>query len=257
VSHAQARSLAERSLASRVAVPATGQRGFARRVRLPGGRRIYLTCRGHGRPAVILESGLGNGADVWGGPFLAASSDPPAAPQRAVLPAVARFTRVCAYDRPGTSLLDTRTGRWPPGRSDPVAMPRTALDIARDLHTLLRQASTLPAAHLRGPYVLVGHSVGGLGQCLYATLHPRQTAGLVLVDATPPDYAATLAHLLAQGRLTREQYAAVAEQLPPRAWRITAPTSDSISRPAGRRCARRRPTRRCPGCPSSSSRCRD
>jgi pimeloyl-ACP methyl ester carboxylesterase len=187
---------------------------FARRVPIRGGRRLYLECRGRGRPTVVLESGLGNAADVWGGGFLAAATDGAARPRRAVFPAVSRFTRVCAYDRPGTGRLDRHTGRFRPSRSDPVAMPRTGLDVARDLHALLRKARTVRAAGVRGPYVLVGHSVGGLTQRMYATLHPRQTAGLVLLDATPTRYAALLGRLLQRKLLTPEQYADVTT--PPR-----------------------------------------
>jgi pimeloyl-ACP methyl ester carboxylesterase len=204
---------AERSTPSSPSNPPSAAHGhFAGRIEIRGGRRLYLECRGSGRPTVVLESGLGNAADVWGGAFLAAN-DPASDPRRAVLPAVARFTRVCAYDRPGTSRLDPRTDRFKPSRSDPVAMPRTALDIARDLHALLRNAPR--AAGVRGPYVLAGHSVGGLTQRLYATLHPRRIAGLVLIDATPERYAALLGELLANGSLTPEQYAAVTAPLPP------------------------------------------
>ncbi|UGS36070.1 alpha/beta fold hydrolase [Capillimicrobium parvum] len=185
---------------------------FAGLIKIRGGRRVYLECRGSGRPTVVLESGLGNAADVWGGAFLSAN-DPGADPQRAVFPSVARFTRVCAYDRPGTGRLDPRTDRFKPSRSDPVAMPRTALDIARDLHALLRKARR--AAGIRGPYVLVGHSIGGLTQRLHATVYPRNIAGLVLVDATPDRYGAVLAMLAANGLLTPEQYAAVAAAPPP------------------------------------------
>ena len=92
-------------------------------------------------------------------------------------------------------------------------MPRTALDIARDLRALLRKAPR--AAGLRGPLVLAGHSIGGLTQRLYATLHPRGIAGLVLIDATPERFTALLEELLANGRLTPEQYAAVTAGPPP------------------------------------------
>jgi pimeloyl-ACP methyl ester carboxylesterase len=193
--------------------PTSAARGdFAGRIEIRGGRRLYLECRGRGRPTVVLESGFGNAADVWGGAFLAAATDPASDPRRAVFPAVARFTRVCAYDRPGTSRLDPQTGQYQPSRSDPVAMPRTALDVARDLRALLRKARTVRGAGVRGPYVLAGHSVGGLTQRLYATLHPRSVAGLVLIDATPADLAAVLDRLLADELLTPEQYAAVTAQ---------------------------------------------
>ena len=86
---------------------------------------------------------------------------------------IARLTRVCTYDRPNTVL---QTGE--PGHSDPVPQPRTAADTVADLHALTR------AAELRGPYVLVGHSLGGLFARLYASTYPRRVAGIVEIDAT-------------------------------------------------------------------------
>jgi pimeloyl-ACP methyl ester carboxylesterase len=195
--------------------PSAARGDFAGRIKIRGGRRLYLECRGSGRPTVMLESGLGDAADVWGGAFLAAATDPPSDPRRAVFPSVARFTRVCAYDRPGTGRFDPQTDQFKPSRSDPVAMPRTALDVARDLRALLRKARTRRAAGVRGPYVLAGHSFGGLTQRLYATLHPRSTAGLVPIDATPDNYGAVLEELLTRELLTQEQYAAVSAQVPP------------------------------------------
>jgi pimeloyl-ACP methyl ester carboxylesterase len=127
---------------------------------------MYLECRGRGGPTVVLVSGYGNGADVW-------SALDPGVSRPPVLAGVARSTRVCAYDRPNTGLLDG--GR---SRSDPVPQPRSAADAVAELHALLR------AARLPGPYVLVGHSFGGLVVRLYASTHPRQVAGLVEVDAT-------------------------------------------------------------------------
>jgi pimeloyl-ACP methyl ester carboxylesterase len=157
--------------------PAAGHGPFAGRVATRGGRRLYLECRGSGRPLVMLEAGSGNLGSIW--------TEHPVGRGRAVLPAVARFTRVCAYDRPGTyEYPDTLS------RSDPVAMPRTALDIVRDLHALLR------AAGAPRPFVLAGHSFGGMVARLYATIHPRVVAGLVSVDAQTEDYAAALKRLL-------------------------------------------------------------
>jgi pimeloyl-ACP methyl ester carboxylesterase len=162
--------------------PAAG--AFAGRVEIRGGRKIYLECRGSGSPIVILEAGTGDLGEIW--------SEPPLGPGPAVMPAVARFTRVCAYDRPGTySLPETLS------RSDPVAMPRTAFDIVRDLRALLR------SARLPRPYVLAGHSFGGLVARLYATAHPRPVAGLVSIDAQNEDFVAAYKRLL-----TPEQYAA-------------------------------------------------
>ena len=158
--------------------PAEAQGEFARRVAIHGGRKLYLECRGTGSPTVVLEAGTGNLADIW--------SQPPAGPEQAVLPAVASFTRVCAYDRPGTFEL-------PDGllsRSDPVAMPRSARDIVLDLRALLR------AAHVPGPYVLAGHSFGGMVVRLYATTYPRKIAGLVSIDAQNEDFADAYKELL-------------------------------------------------------------
>lgn len=165
-------SRTERSLVKPTALAPTPAHGrFSGRVTIRGGRKLYLECRGRGSPMVMLEAGTGDLAQIW--------SEPPVGPGRAVLPAVARFTRVCAYDRPGTYLLpDLRS------RSDPVAMPRTARDIVRDLHALLR------AAGAPRPYLLAGHSFGGMIARLYATSHPRAVAGLVSIDAQNEDFTA-------------------------------------------------------------------
>src|SRR4029079_19398009 len=142
---------------------ATNNGAFEDLVQIDGGRRVYLVCRGTGEPTVILEAGLRNRGDIWS-----------VAPDHgeAVLAAVATFTKVCAYDRPGTTL-----GTDQFSRSDPVAQPRTAKDTVADLHALLAAASIPP------PYVLVGHSTGGLINRLYACSYPSEVAGLVLVDA--------------------------------------------------------------------------
>jgi len=116
-----------------------------------GGRRLFLRCTGHRGPTVVLEGGL---THDW----LALQNQ------------LAGFTRVCSYDRPG----------GPGSRSDPAPFPRTARDFVADLHALLR------AAHIPGPYVLAGHSNSGLFSLLYASTHPRQVAGLVLIDAVHP-----------------------------------------------------------------------
>jgi len=143
----------------------------ARLVDIGGGRRLYLECRGTGGPTVVLESGFGGRADVWSDPALLA----PGTAGTPALPGIGRFTRVCAYDRPGTATV--RRGEVLPSRSDPVPMPRTARSMVDDLHALLR------AAGEPGPYVLAGHSIGGLLARLYASTYPDEVAGLVLVDA--------------------------------------------------------------------------
>ena len=108
-----------------------------------------------------------------------------------VLLAVAGFTRVCAYDRPGTLIV--RGDAVHPSRSDPVPMPRTAEDLVADLHALLQ------AAGVPGPYVLAGHSLGGQLVRLYASTYPDAVAGLVLVDGLSEGLEALL---------TPEQWAA-------------------------------------------------
>ena len=139
-------------------------------IEIGNGRQLYLECRGKGGPTIILESGYHNSSDVWSQSDAAAPAVGPA-----VLPALARTHRVCAYDRPGTlRYTDPPTVS---DRSSPVAMPRTAQDVVGDLHALL------DAAHLPGPYVLVGHSLGGLFARLYAQTYPGQVRAVVFVDA--------------------------------------------------------------------------
>jgi pimeloyl-ACP methyl ester carboxylesterase len=139
---------------------------FAGVVGIGHGRTIYLECHGRGSPTVILEAGLRSRSDFWS----ERTDDTPPGPT--VLPGVAEVTRVCAIDRPGTTLGPTDFSR-----SSPVPMPRTAADAVADLH------ATLEAARVPGPYVLVGHSTGGLISRLYAAAYPRDVAGMVLVDA--------------------------------------------------------------------------
>jgi pimeloyl-ACP methyl ester carboxylesterase len=133
-----------------------------RLVDIGGGRQIYLECRGTGSPTVVLVAGLKASADDW---KIAGKSGP------SVFAAVGKFTQVCAYDRPGTPVGEK------PSRSDPVRQPTTAADAVADLHALLR------AANETNPYVLVGHSYGGLVAKLYARTYPDDVSALVLVDA--------------------------------------------------------------------------
>jgi pimeloyl-ACP methyl ester carboxylesterase len=102
-----------------------------------GGRKIYLECRGRGSPTVILESGAGARADIWSRGY-----KPPAGQRTMVIPGVARFTHVRAYDRPGT-VGDVNPDLDPSGppfyrSSDPVPQPRTAKDMVAELHALLQ-----------------------------------------------------------------------------------------------------------------------
>jgi pimeloyl-ACP methyl ester carboxylesterase len=149
---------------SAAAQSAAGAGDFAGRVEIPGGRSLYLECRGSGYPTVIFEAGLRSRGDVWTGSRQGAGTG--------VAPRVARFTRVCFYDRPGT------LAHFPSvSRSDPVPMPRSTGEVVGDLHALLT------AAGIPGPYVMVGASTGGLIVRQYAGLHPGEVSGLVLVDA--------------------------------------------------------------------------
>src|SRR5262249_996972 len=102
----------------------------------------------------------------------------------AVAPGVAQFTRVCTYDRPGSLREFTDAGTPAPselpGRSDPAPMPRTAADVASELHTLL-DTPAVPA-----PHPIVSHSFGGLFALLYARSYPEQVIGLVMIDTVTP-----------------------------------------------------------------------
>lgn len=140
-----------------------GENGdVAELVDIGSGRKMYLKCTGKGSPTVVLVGGLRASADDWS---ISDKSKP------AVFPEVTKFTRVCSCDRPGTPVGEK------PSRSDAVPQPTTAKDAVADLHALLS------AAGEAGPYVLVGHSYGGLIVRLYASTYPKDVAGLVLVDA--------------------------------------------------------------------------
>ena len=118
-----------------------------RLVKLPDGRTMNLYCTGKAGPLLILDAGLGGSTFSWG----------------SLQPKLAGY-RACAYDRAGM------------GFSDPGPLPRDAEHRVADLRALLK------AARLAPPYILVGHSLGGLDARLYAFKYPKEVAGLVLVD---------------------------------------------------------------------------
>jgi len=118
-----------------------------------GGRQLFFTCLGTGSPTVVIESGLGDTSESW--PHIQS--------------AVAQYTCVFTYDRAGM------------GQSDTPPHPRTCQDMVNDLAALLDGAQIVP------PYILVGHSFGGLLVRLYASQNPEQVAGMVLVDASHED----------------------------------------------------------------------
>jgi pimeloyl-ACP methyl ester carboxylesterase len=123
----------------------------SRLIDVGGGRRLYIRSAGAGGPTVILEPGLGESARAMA---------------RWIAPDVARTTTVVVYDRAGH------------GRSD--AEPAAGADAARDLHVLLERA------HVPGPYVLAGHSLGGMFALSYAHRYPAQVGGIVLLDSMHP-----------------------------------------------------------------------
>ena len=150
------------SSSARTASQTAASPDFATRVDIGGGRNMFIECRGTGAPTVVLVSGLDAAADLWHRPEQL---------EPTVFTSVATFTRVCAYDRPGAP-----QGAGLPSRSDPVAQPTTPKGAVEDLQALLR------AARVPGPYVLVGHSYGGLVTRLFASTYPDEVSGMVFVD---------------------------------------------------------------------------
>lgn len=118
-----------------------------------GDHRLHINCTGRGSPTVILESANGGMSAHW----------------VRVQQQVAQTTRVCAYDRAGL------------GWSESGQEPRDAKQVSGELHALLE------GADVPGPYVLVGHSYGGLYARMYAGRYPDEVAGLVLIDSSHPE----------------------------------------------------------------------
>lgn len=145
----------------------------SRLVDIGGGRKMFMECRGRGSPTVVLVAGLGERAENW------STTTNPSDGRQAVYPRVAKFTRVCAYDRPGTATMEE--SGWQLTNSTPAPQPTTVEALAEDLDALLK------ASGERGPYVLVGHSLGGAVVRLFASAHPTKVAGLVLDDALSED----------------------------------------------------------------------
>jgi pimeloyl-ACP methyl ester carboxylesterase len=117
------------------------------------GHDMHILCTGEGSPTVILEAAGGHFSSTWA----------------LVQPIVAESSRVCAYDRAGY------------GWSEPGPEPREAQRIASELHSLLEQAG------VESPYVMVGHSVGGIYVRVFHAQYPGEVMGMVLVDSTHPD----------------------------------------------------------------------
>jgi pimeloyl-ACP methyl ester carboxylesterase len=115
-----------------------------------GGHRLHLQCTGSGSPTVVLQPGGGDMSSVMGW----------------IAPAVAAHTRVCVYDSAGR------------GWSDPSEATQDGSQMMTDLHTLLHRGG------VPGPYVLAGHSFGGLYVRIFAAQYPDEVAGMVLIDST-------------------------------------------------------------------------
>jgi len=121
--------------------------------KLANGQTIHIKCMGEGSPTVILTAGLGDWSGAW----------------RKVQPEIARTTRACAWDRPGF------------GFSSGTSRPQTVLDTTADLEAALKLAK------IRGPYIAVGHSLGGYESLLFKDHNPGSVVGMVLVDPSIPD----------------------------------------------------------------------
>jgi pimeloyl-ACP methyl ester carboxylesterase len=127
-----------------------------------GGYYLRIESKGEGRPVVVMDAGLNQPRSTWG----------------RVPAEVATFTRVVTYDRAGL------------GESNPGTTPRTSQQIVKELHQLLKRAG------ISGPYVLVGHSFGGLNVRLYASHYPEEVIGMVLIDASHEDEYSRLAAIM-------------------------------------------------------------
>lgn len=135
------------------------------------GRHINMLCAGSGSPTVLLIAGLGNSAIVWD----------------QVQPRIAQMTRVCAFDRAGFGFSD--------GSPRPQTTPERVQDIERALHS----------AHVGGPYVVVGHSLGSFESLVFTDRNRPKVRGMVLIDPSIPDQVRRLSeHASAAGDYARK-----------------------------------------------------
>lgn len=141
-----------------------------------GDTQLHLYCQGEGSPTVILETLSGGLSAYWGW----------------IQPEIAQYTRVCAYDRPGR------------GWSEAGVPAADLWDTADNLYTLLQSAG------VEGPYILVGHSIGGLYVRAFAAQHPDEVVGMVLLDAAHPEQFERHPDYLAES----ESYLRIASLLP-------------------------------------------
>ena len=120
------------------------------------GRELHIRCQGNGMPTVILEAGSGSSLDTW----------------KTIQPEIANFTRVCSYSRAGIGKSSINQAK----------LQIDADETANDLHALLHSPKVIDSSP--PPYVLVGHSYGGLYSLFYLFKYPKEVAGMVLMDAT-------------------------------------------------------------------------
>lgn len=130
-----------------------------------GGHRLHINCIGTGSPTVVIEAGLGDWSTSWGG---------------TVQPEVSKTTHVCTYDRAGM------------GWSDPGPLPRDAAHFAQELHTLLKNAN------VPGPYIMVGHSLGGAAVRVFVHDYVSEVAGVVLIESMNPKQSTLSPEVLSQ-----------------------------------------------------------
>lgn len=146
-------------------------------VTIDGNRRIHLVCMGTGTPTVVLSAGRGDWSVTWS----------------RVQPTVAKITRTCAWDRPGS------------GFSSPSPATQNVDTTTSDLEAALAKAA------IPGPYVMVGHSLGGYESLIFADRHRNDVAGMVLVDPGIPDQFERYARLAPE--FVKEGQAALAQQV--------------------------------------------
>ena len=140
-----------------------------RLIKIERGRRLNLVCSGSGSPIVILDAGFGDDSLTW----------------RRLQPILARHTTVCSYDRAGERF------------SDSGPFPRDVAGMTSDLHSLIE------AAKVAKPFVLVGHSMGGMNALLYADRYRDDLAGLVLLDPGAMDTKAQFVKVLHSAKAVR------------------------------------------------------
>jgi pimeloyl-ACP methyl ester carboxylesterase len=117
------------------------------------GYRLHINCTGTGSPTVVIDAGWGDWSTTWAA---------------YVQPEAAKTTRICTYDRAGM------------GWSEAGPLPRDAVQFSKELHTLLENAN------IPGPYVMVGHSLGGFPVRVFTDMYPSEVAGVVLIDSMTP-----------------------------------------------------------------------